>query len=219
MEQYLNNTWPTWAVAAGFPQMADEDPQVLPGSMSEHMEKCQAKLRPMQRQQITMANEIEDHAALRNARKVLFLDFDGVLHPWDVYPSPHDGQPYLEGSGHLFMWAPILEGILQDHPDVKIVLSTSWARDASVRYAGAKAALPKGLQARVVGAVLLHRFSDTRYRLIAEFAKRRGFNEWIAIDDDTDGWPASEINRLVATSHHEGLGNPAAQDRLRQLLV
>lgn len=117
------------------------------------------------------------------------------------------------------MWAPILEGILQDHPDVKIVLSTSWARDASVRYAGAKAALPPGLQARVVGAVLLHRFSDTRYGFIAEFAKRHSVNEWIAIDDDTDWWPKSANNRLVRTSHHGGLGDPAAQHDLRQSLV
>ena len=58
---------------------------------------------------------------------ILFLDYDGVLHPDDVYLEC--GRPVLHATGQLFMWAPLLEDALADHPDVRIVLSTSWARE------------------------------------------------------------------------------------------
>lgn len=57
---------------------------------------------------------------------ILFLDYDGVLHP----DSAHliRGSPVLRAEGELLMWMPILEDILEPYPDVSIVLSTSWVR-------------------------------------------------------------------------------------------
>ena len=60
---------------------------------------------------------------------MLFLDFDGVLHPEDVHRragnSPYIGSP----SGHvLFEHAPLLAAVLRPCPDIRIVLSTSWVR-------------------------------------------------------------------------------------------
>jgi len=79
---------------------------------------------------------------------VLFLDYDGVLHADAVYRTKHGLE--LRAPGKLMMHAHILTSLLQDFPEVRIVLSTSWA--SLLGYSRAKAALPAELQARVVSA-------------------------------------------------------------------
>lgn len=41
---------------------------------------------------------------------ILFLDFDGVLHPDAAYLVR--GRPVLRAAGELFMWAPLLAAVL-----------------------------------------------------------------------------------------------------------
>ena|SRR6185369_5198182 len=48
---------------------------------------------------------------------ILFLDFDGVLHP---RPAPGSGETDLFRSLHL------LEGVLRQLPDVEVVISSAW---------------------------------------------------------------------------------------------
>jgi hypothetical protein len=76
---------------------------------------------------------------------LLFLDFDGVLHPDAVYLRR--GRAELGAEGQLFMWAHYLQAVVEE-ADVQIVLSTSWARhlllnsatlSLSVRFFGAYA--------------------------------------------------------------------------------
>ena len=87
---------------------------------------------------------------------ILFLDYDGVLHPDDVYLER--GRPVLHATGQqLFMWAPLLQDALTDHPDVRIVLSTSWARE--LRFTRARDKLPQGLRSRVIGRSLRSAFA------------------------------------------------------------
>jgi len=58
---------------------------------------------------------------------LLYLDFDGVLHHEDVRWSPARGA-YMNAPGEdLFAYAQLLESQLQQLPDLRIVLSTSWA--------------------------------------------------------------------------------------------
>jgi hypothetical protein len=72
------------------------------------------------------ANELTKITDHSGAGMILFLDYDGVLHPEQVYLV--DGRPKFRGEGTLFMWAPILIKALSPFPKVKIVLSTSWVR-------------------------------------------------------------------------------------------
>jgi HAD domain in Swiss Army Knife RNA repair proteins len=74
---------------------------------------------------------------------VLYLDFDGVLHPYpmDELEIPED---------ILFQFVPLLEAMLEPFPQVKIVLSTTWAKNKT--GPGALLYLPPGLQCRVIGA-------------------------------------------------------------------
>src|ERR1700733_9510257 len=83
---------------------------------------------------------------------VLYLDFDGVLHPENVYVRPGRG-PYIESpAGHeLFENIGLLKKVLLPYPDLRIVLSTSWVRVyKSVARVARK--LPPELRNRVVGA-------------------------------------------------------------------
>lgn len=50
--------------------------------------------------------------------RILFLDFDGVLHPY----TPH-------AEGAKFCWLPVLERLLATHKDVKIVVHSTWRYD------------------------------------------------------------------------------------------
>lgn len=79
---------------------------------------------------------------------ILFLDFDGVLHPDAVYLTKRGVE--LRAEGGLFMWSSLLSDALANHPDIRIVLSTSWARQIS--YDHARKALPLPLRSCVIGA-------------------------------------------------------------------
>ena len=81
---------------------------------------------------------------------ILFLDFDGVLHPDAVYLSRQG--PTLKSEGTLFMWAPILANLLDDFPIISLVLSTSWVRHLG--YKRALGYLPIELRERVIGVTV-----------------------------------------------------------------
>lgn len=168
--------------------------------------------------------------------KLVFLDFDGVLHPDAVY-QPRNGPLELRAPGELFQHAPILEEMLADHPDVKIILSTSWVR--LLRYSRTLKKMPEGLRARVIGATWhsgmakpdgspYRRVEDpfnwlTRFQQIEWYVKRHEIEHWLAIDDlhsgeEIDKWPFEQRHRLVLTDPDKGLGCPMAQEDLRTML-
>lgn len=131
---------------------------------------------------------------------VLYLDFDGVLHPSDVYLI--DGLPVLQGDQEhlgLFCWVRPLEILLAEFPEVEIRLSTSWVARVSFEYA--KEQLPASLQARVTGSTWESRTEQydrqTRYEQILGDAEAHGIRDWAAIDDNDFGWPDAERKRLV----------------------
>ena len=151
----------------------------------------------------------------------LFLDYDGVLHPDEVYLVR--GRPELRARGALFMWAPILEQALAAHPEVRIVLSTSWARELS--YTRARRWLPSGLRERVIGATWHSAMSykrdgfrslttwwdeATRNEQIKRYVTRAGLTQWLVVDDQPDGWAEEDRDHLVQTHGETGLSDPAA---------
>lgn len=154
---------------------------------------------------------------------VLYLDFDGVLHPSEVYLK--NGVPTLicdDPYATLFCWAPILENILADFPDVNVRLSTSWVRMKSFDYSKQK--LPASIQVKVAGSTF-HRHMDkmefdqlTRYQQIRADANRQGITRWVAVDDDGYGWPEAEKDHLVRTDGDHGLLQAKVQRELREKL-
>jgi hypothetical protein len=156
---------------------------------------------------------------------ILFLDFDGVLHPDDVFMTPKG--PQLRSSGDLFMWAAILDDELAPFPKVKIVLSTSWVRQLD--FSRAKKRLPKGLQARIVGSTWHSSMSKvwadqiwwdqtSRHGQISRYVARANITDWIAIDDDAENWASNDLNRLLLADRNHGLTTPGLLDALRAKL-
>jgi hypothetical protein len=146
---------------------------------------------------------------------VLYLDFDGVLHHENCLWHPERGAYLCAPSGYsLFQHSSLLEQILEPYPQVQIVLSTSWV----VRY-GCDATtkrLPLSLQARVIGATFHSRhmrddeFRDMhRGQQVHEDVLRRRPRDWLALDDDAEGWPSEHAARFVLTHMYEGLSEPA----------
>ena len=88
----------------------------------------------------------------RSADVVLYLDLDGVVHHEKVLWHPRKGiymSPY-EAAGHaLFEWVPILEAVLEPHPAVALVLSSTWCIRPG--YSATLKRLPATLRARFIG--------------------------------------------------------------------
>lgn len=146
---------------------------------------------------------------------ILFLDFDGVLHPDAAFLVK--GRPTLKAEGHLFMWAPLLVEAMADFPEAQLVLSTSWARELS--FNRARRWLPEELHSRVIGSTWHSSMgrqdggnwwdAATRYQQIKRYSVRAGLSDWVAIDDQPEGWGADDLDKLVHTNSATGLSDPA----------
>lgn len=168
---------------------------------------------------------------------IIFLDFDGVLHPDAVY-CPVNKPLELRAAGTLMMHAPILEEILYEHDPhgyIRIILSTSW-----VRFLGFSKTLKKmtpQLRSLVDGATWHSAMAKPdgrpysrgvdpfnwmpRWQQIEWYVDRHAVQHWIAIDDLHSGgeiWPEDLREHLVLTDGTKGLGCQHVQDELKRKL-
>ena len=146
---------------------------------------------------------------------ILFLDFDGVLHP--VRQKRETQDMHLR---RLFCCEEALSRVLDPYPDLRIILSTDWRYDYSLPYL---VGLLPFLGPRVIGTTTRRpvSFSNRRYEFIAKVVARDEIKDWLALDDDVMGWPERESHRLVACDSYLALGEPGklqeVADRLRDL--
>lgn len=154
---------------------------------------------------------------------ILFLDFDGVLHPNEAYTTPSG--VVLRCDGHnLFEHSELLANLLEPHPNVQIILSTSWVW--TIGFERTKEHLPVRLQSKIIGATWHSEIDElpiwdrlTRYEQINICANSRGIKDWIAVDDNDTGWPSNKRHCLVHTNEWGGLGGTVgALDELREKL-
>jgi hypothetical protein len=156
---------------------------------------------------------------------VLYLDFDGVVHPEPVHWSVRRGAyltAELEAAGRrLFEHAELLEELLEPYASLRIVLSTSWA----VEYGYSRAAkrLPEGLRKRVIGATFHSSMDRAAFRkmprggqVLSDVARRRP-SVWLALDDTDEGWNTAREHVGVTDERH-GIAEPGVLERVRQAL-
>lgn len=151
--------------------------------------------------------------------KVLYLDFDGVLHHEDVRWRPRVGA-FMNVPGYaLFEHAQLLDELLRPYPDLAIVLSTSWVR----QYGCSKSAkrLPPGMRQRVVGATFHSQMDKLQFdgmsrgRQVVADVERRRPEDWFALDDTDEGWPLDVRDKVIITDAQLGISPPAVQQRIQ----
>lgn len=150
---------------------------------------------------------------MRGTKKdVLYVDYDGVLHHENVFYHPRIG-PYLPAMvpDHykLFQHLPLLEELLQPYPHVHIVLSTSWSKKHGL--ASAAKNLGHTLRHRVIGGTYHTRMKEQEFLdkprgvQVVEDVMRRKPENWLALDDDYEGWPAEYLENYIRTHPTEGI--------------
>jgi hypothetical protein len=145
---------------------------------------------------------------------LLFLDFDGVLHP----------EPSFQ-SETLFCHLPKLESILRDFPNVDVVISSSW-RDTRT-LTELQALFSPDIRMRIVGVTPDWRNHPGLFDVIGNYPRHieieawrrdsgRLWEDWIAIDDRAY-WFRPFLKNLVRCDPTTGLTGEI-ETELRQRL-
>lgn len=156
---------------------------------------------------------------------IIFLDFDGTLHPNWSFSERGGRQVAAPYAGPWFVEAPTLASIIEPYSNhIDIVIASWWAYTRSIDEI--TELLPLGVASRVVGSIWLPQYLDcyrvasmSRYRSIQLWLDHQGIGssaDWIALDDDDRGWPPELRDHLV---HAQGtLANPAVRAALYRRL-
>jgi hypothetical protein len=137
-------------------------------------------------------------------RKILMLDFDGVLHPSQGTAVPD------------FAWASRVANVLAEHP-CEVVISSTWREHYSLEQL--QALLPETISKLVVGVL----GADCpppwgRYKtILAWVSERAPGTSWRALDDTAAEFPP-ECPELIHCPHGAGLDKPA-EAKLRSWLA
>ena len=141
-------------------------------------------------------------------QRVLFLDFDGVLHP-------------SGGSDANFSRLPLLATLLResDLADVQVVVSSTWREVHSLQ--SLRSFFPADLQPRVIGHTPVLDEHDTQFHRSEEIeawlAAHHEVQLWAALDDDLEGFSPRFRGRTVFTEGSEGV-NGGVLLKLRAML-
>jgi len=129
---------------------------------------------------------------------VLFLDFDGVLHP----------KGGVSATGR-FSRLPFLEALLVEPAmaDVEIVIASTWREAYSLPQL--RGLFPAALQGRILDVTPQLDDTDSnylRYREIRAWLNRHPKVErWAVLDDAEDEFPPDKRERAVCTDPRVGL--------------
>lgn len=116
--------------------------------------------------------------------KVIFLDFDGVLHDIDAAEIEYTGRSIDITGTRLFQRLPLLDALLARCPDVSIVISSSWQNHFSLPELRA---FLRAAGERVIGTTgstgATHAGVANRYEQCRVAAEALGASNWLLLDD------------------------------------
>jgi HAD domain in Swiss Army Knife RNA repair proteins len=140
-------------------------------------------------------------------RRVLFIDFDGVLHP-----SPEHGSL---GPSALYMqvgplgWLPLLCGALREHGDVEVVVHSSWRDVFSVEELSE---MLSDLGERRIAVAP----PGARHSAIEAWLRAEGEGiEYLVLDDDASEFPHPAPSWLVICNPKSGISGEGILGRLQ----
>jgi hypothetical protein len=146
---------------------------------------------------------------------IIFLDFDGVLHP------QYDGQPVPDAVA--FCHLPRFELVMREFPSVEIVISSLWRYQFS--FSNLKARFSEDIRPRIIGTTPLLRYDDGFYvpakreqEILRWLADNERIGEaWLALDDAV--WQfQNHQDRVVACLHYRGFDEEVAKTLRARLL-
>jgi len=146
---------------------------------------------------------------------ILFLDFDGVLHP------EYDGRAV---PGEMaFCHLPRFEAVMRDFPDVEIVISSMWRYHLPLEVLRER--FSEDIRTRIIDTTPLVEREDPKYlparregEILQWLAEHnRHADDWIALDDATWQFPTHR-SRVIGCVHYRGFDDEAA-DVLRTRLA
>ncbi len=146
--------------------------------------------------------------------RVLFLDFDGVLHAPKAIAGakpPLTSRQIQQGWPQTFEHLPALKTILEGHPDIAVVVSSSWRLylgDDELRE------LLKPISRWFAGSVQ----KGSRDEAIQEWLKHHTDIDYAILDDVARFFPG-DWPRLILCNSALGLSDPAVQAKLKDWIA
>lgn len=149
-------------------------------------------------------------------QKVIFLDFDGPLHPSTAIEGirqPPDEAACLDRN--LFRWAIHLDILLsklsnEKRSSILIAAHSSWRKIPGLSQQLIRQLLGPRLAKQYVG---MTRPDLPRWESIQEMCARAEFDDILIIDDAKDEFPAG-LAQLVVCNPLKGLSDPAIQAQI-----
>lgn len=138
---------------------------------------------------------------------ILFLDFDGVLHPECSGPVPAD---------LAFCRLPLFEAVVREHPSLALVISSTWREQFDL--AALRAWFSPDVAKRIVGTTPVLPQPAQREAEILAWLREHGREgcAWLALDDAAWAFTLHR-DRLVACRSWIGY-DAQADAQLRALL-
>lgn len=140
--------------------------------------------------------------------RVLFLDFDGVLHPVSALQWFAMGLPTNEviRRGKLFRWTWVLDELLEPHSDVRIVVHSSW------RLLHDDALMPMFL-GPLGDCYAGITFGAGRWEGIDMVVQQNGLVDYRILDDHPEEFPAG-LSELITCDSELGVYDKAVQHQI-----
>ena len=137
---------------------------------------------------------------------ILFLDFDGVLHP------------VSRPAGTLSL-LPQFEAVIRDFPAVDIVISSAWRQDHSLEEL--RSFFSPDIAKRIVAVTPIFHHLEHQYLRQSEITawlrdEGREYETWLAIDD-SDWYFSPGCRNLILTSEEVGFDEKTAWALRRRL--
>jgi hypothetical protein len=144
--------------------------------------------------------------------RILFLEFDGVLHPASAAARFTLAKPLKRSiqQAWLFRWAWILDELLDEHADVGLIVHSNWryiaAEDELCSFLGP-------LARRYVGSTP----RAQRWASIAQVVQANHLRDYRILDPLPDAFP-HEARELIVCNPEAGLRERRVQEQIAEWL-
>lgn len=147
----------------------------------------------------------------KNANQpIVFLDFDGVLHPADYLNFYTINGELVLANDARFCWAEDLWNLIRNF-DCHLVIHSSWRNSYTLDQL--RDLLPTELGKRVVAVTA----GDSRHQSILAYVEANAVKSYIILDDAADEFP-SECEELLLCNDNMGASSQEVQNKLAQFL-